>query len=422
MLVEFRVTNYRSIAEKQILSLVPNSDSSLRDKNLSLSTTPAIPKILRSAVIYGPNASGKSTLIQALAVMKGIVEASATLISEGQKLPAIAFRFDSQLQQQPSEFEVIFIENGVRYQYGFSFTESRVMSEWLFAWVKGKSQRWFERQYDSKSDDYKWRYSIHFPNHSGQRLLWEKSTRNNALFLSTAINLNSEQLRPIFNWFFEKLIVISNNAPFSHDLTIKYINKGHAEKKKVLRMLQAGNFAIRDINIENRKAHQFSIQMNQGKPPTPLYRDVEVPIIRFAYQNAQKQAAEFDYAEVSTGTQKWFNFAGLILEALEKGSILVVDELDSSLHTLLARRFIEIFHTSDQNKWGAQLICSTHNTSLLDKALFRRDQIWFIEKNNLEASEIYPLIDFSPRKDEAFEKGYLLGRYGALPFFGEINF
>jgi len=419
MLIEFSVTNYRSIRETQRLSMVAAKDPTHEDTNCMPSGIAVISKLVRAAAFYGPNASGKSNLILALLFMRSMIETSAIGIREGQTLNVPPFRLDPETTEQPSEFELIFVENGIRYQYGFTLNATRVTREWLLVYVKRKAQCWFERDYDSKMGKYNWHFGPHFSNDK-QRHLWSESTRANALFLSTAVNLNSEQLRPIYNWFVNKLVIIPSNSqplPFN---TIECI-KNEADKSHILQFLQAADFAITDIEITMQKGQQVQVRLEQGKAPLEIREETDIPVVTLFHPAKNNSSVGLGLSEESHGTQKLFAYAGPMLDILRHGKILVVDELDSSLHPKMVRFLINLIQSSSLNKNNAQLIFTTHNTSLLDTDLFRRDQIWFMEKDREQASHLYPLTDFSPRKDEALEKGYMMGRYGALPFFGEFN-
>ena len=417
MLIEFRVTNFRSIRETQVFSMVASKDGAHVESSCIETGIPAIPRALRSAILYGPNASGKSNLISALGFMRSMVETSAISVREGQLLPVTPFRFDLTTVHAPSEFEVTFLENGIRYQYGFALTATRVVREWLLVYVERKAQRWFEREYDAEKDQYNWYIGTHLIG-GNQRHVWKDSTRSNALFLSVAVNLNSEQLRSIFNWFTNKLIVIVSNQPLQPSFTADRI-ADPIFKSHLIQFLQAADLGIQDVTVIKEKKPGHNLQVN-GLGIALTSQEINTFKVKFLHQGKEKPA-ELDFGDQSHGTQRLFSYAAPVLDVLENGKTLVIDELDSSLHTKMVRFLVGLMHAAAINKNDAQLIFTSHNTSLLDTDLFRRDQIWFIEKNNESASQLYPLTDFSPRKGEALEKGYLIGRYGALPFFGEFN-
>ena len=419
MLIEFNVKNYRSIRESQALSMVAAKDSSHQDSNCMPSGIAGLNQLLRAAALYGPNASGKSNLISALAFMRSMVETSAVSIREGQTLNVSPFRFEAKMNNEPSEFEVTFIDNGIRYQYGFSLSATRVMREWLLVYIERKAQRWFERKYDSKKDKDIWYFGSHFAG-GKQRHLWSESTRGNALFLSAAVNLNSEQLRPIFNWFVNKLVIVASNSQLLPFYTMERV-KNEIDKPQIIQLLQAADLGITDVQIKMQKGHQVQLRLEPGVAAIESRQEADIPSATLFHQGKNNNPIGFDLNEESHGTQRLFAYAGPILDVLRDGKVLVVDELDSSLHPKMVRFLITLIQNPTLNKNNAQLIFTTHNTSLLDIDLFRRDQIWFMEKDQEQASHLYPLTDFSPRKGEALEKGYLLGRYGALPFFGEFN-
>jgi len=419
MLIEFNVANYRSIRESQALSMVAAKDTSHKDSNCMTSGISGLPQLVRTAALYGPNASGKSNLIAAFAFMQSMVATSAVGIREGQTLNVSPFRFEPQMNHEPSEFEVTFIDNGIRYQYGFSLNSTRVVREWLLVYIERKAQRWFERKYDNKKDKDTWYFGSHLVG-GKQRHLWSNSTRGNALFLSTAVNLNSEQLRPIFNWFVNKLVIIGSNTQPHPFYTMDRV-KNKTDKPQIIQFLQAADLGITDVEIKTQKGHQLQLRLEAGVAAIESKQETDIPSATLFHQGKNNNPVSFDLNEESHGTQRLFAYAGPILDVLRDGKVLVVDELDGSLHPKMVRFLVGLIQNSHLNQNNAQLIFTTHNTSLLDVDLFRRDQIWFMEKDQEQASHLYPLTDFSPRKGEALEKGYLLGRYGALPFFGEFN-
>ncbi len=419
MLVEFNVKNYRSIKDNERLSMVATKDTSHQESNCMQSEISSIPKLVRAATLYGANASGKSNLISALAFMRSMVETSAINIREGQALNVSPFRFDSKMNNEPSEFEVTFIDNHIRYQYGFSLNSTRVIREWLLVYIERKAQRWFERQYDNGKDKDIWYIGSHLAG-GKQRQLWSESTRGNALFLSAAVNLNSEQLRPIFNWFVNKLVIIGSNTQPSPLYTMKCV-QNEIEKPQIIQLLQAADLGISDVQIKMQKGQQYQVKLHPETDIAIEKKPADLLSATLFHEGKNNTSVSFELNEESHGTQRFFAYAGPVLDILRDGKVLVVDELDGSLHPKLVRFLLHLIQNSKLNKNNAQLIFTTHNTSLLDIALFRRDQIWFMEKDQEQASRLYPLTDFSPRKGEALEKGYLLGRYGALPIFGEFN-
>lgn len=413
MLVEFRVENFRSLREEQVLSLVASKDKTLQDTHTVSTGLKAAPRLLRSAVIYGANASGKSNLIKALQYMRGVVAESATIIQPGLTFAVQPFRLDAQSAKEPTTFEVTFIVDGVRYQYGFSMTPQRIVSEHLLVYKAFKPQRWFERRYDAQTGKDVYEFG---PGLKGPKNLWEGATRPNALFLSMAVQLNSEALRPIFDWFVNGLVIFNEQAQLSPQVSIQMLQQAEG-RRQICEFLSAADISIADIEVVTRKVPGQAVHFDLVAGKTEVRNEeVEEHQLRFSHVT-DKGRAVFDLMDESNGTRKLLFLTGPVLDILRKGLTLVIDELDTSLHTLLVRELVRLFHRPEVNTGGAQLIFTTHDTSLLDAPdLFRRDQVWLVEKDSDQASELVSLSEFSPRKNEALERGYLMGRYGGIPF------
>ena len=412
MLVEFRTQNFRSLREEQVLSLVASPDKSLLDTHALDTGLKAAPHVLKSAVVYGANASGKSNLIKALQYMRDVVLMSATL-QPGQAFARLQpFRLDAVSASQPTAFEVTFILDGVRYQYGFAMNAQRIVSEQLLVYKAFKPQRWFERHFDAESGKDVYEFG---PGLKGAKTLWEGATRPNALFLSMAVQLNSEALRPVYDWFAHRLVILNEHAPLSPQFSLEML-KLEAQRKAIGEFLRAADISIADVEVATKQAtvHSIRFDLATGKREEETGEQT-VDEVRFHHLTEHGQAV-FDLADESSGTRNLLFLARPVLDILSNGQTLVVDELDTSLHTLLVQALVRLFHRPEANTGGAQLVFTTHDTSLLDAyGLFRRDQVWFVEKRPDQSSSLYPLLDFSPRKNEALERGYLQGRYGALP-------
>lgn len=413
MLVEFRIKNFRSLRDEQVLSLVASTDKTLLDTHALDTGLKASPHLLKSAVVYGANASGKSNLIKALQYMRGVVLESAAL-QPGQTFDRLhPFKLDAISGSLPTEFEVTFIFDGVRYQYGFAMNTQRIVSEQLLVYKAFKPQRWFERHFDAESGKDIYEFG---PSLKGAKNLWEGATRPNALFLSMAVQLNSEALRPVFDWFANRLAIFNEQSPLSPQFSVQML-KQEAQRKAICEFLRAADISIADIEVATRQAMMHSIHFDLATSKREEQAGEQaVDEVRFHHITEHGKAV-FDLMDESSGTRNLLFLAGPILDILNKGLTLVVDELDTSLHTLLVQALVRLFHRPEVNTGGAQLVFTTHDTSLLDAyGLFRRDQVWFVEKRPDQSSSLYPLLDFSPRKNEALERGYLQGRYGALPF------
>ncbi|NBT82837.1 MAG: ATP-binding protein [Betaproteobacteria bacterium] len=398
MLVEFRINNFRSLRDEQVLSLVASKDTA--------------PNLVRSAVVYGANASGKSNLIKALQYMRGLVTDSAAAIQPGQTFAVQPFRLDIDSANEPSEFEVTFLLDGVRYQYGFAMTAQRVVSEHLLVYKAFKPQRWFTRHFDKDTGKDVYEFG---PGLKGPKNLWEGATRPNSLFLSMAVQLNSDALRPVFNWFANRLVIFNEQAQLNPQVSIQMLKQDDG-RKEICNFLYAADISIAEIDVETRKVPAQAVHFDFAGGKTEVRsEEMEEHKLRFHHITEQGKVV-FDLIDESSGTRNLLFLAGPVLDILSKGLTLVVDELDTSLHTLLVRELVRLFHRPEINTGGAQLIFTTHDTSLLDAPnLFRRDQVWFVEKDRNQASALVSLSEFSPRKNEALERGYLMGRYGGVP-------
>lgn len=435
MLLEFRVRNFRSIRDEQVLSLVASGDKALADTHVAPTGLKALPGAVRSAVVYGPNASGKSTLLFALSYMRAVVAESATLIKPGQTYNVQRFKLDPAFATLPTEFEITFLLGGVRHQYSFAMTPERIVSESLLVYRTAKAQQWFDRRIrdevgsrtiESKSghagqrlhdesDVYEYTFSSHL---TGARKLWQDSTRPNALFLSTAAQLNSEPLGPVFRWLLDAIAYIPAGGGVHEDYTTSKLTTAEG-REEVREFLRAADVCIADVLAVPRKGVRQQVVLHATGIAQINRQEGDMLVPQFLHQTA-KGSAMFEFEEESEGTQRLYGLIAPVLDVLQSGRVLVVDELESSLHTLLVRRLIKMFHDPSANRSNAQLIFTTHDTSLLDHTLFRRDQIWFTEKDADQATTLYPLSDFSPRKEEAWGRGYIAGRYGAVPFFSEL--
>lgn len=420
MLIEMSVANFRSLNGAQTFSLVKGKGDELAVSNSFKVASVNELELLRSAAIYGPNASGKSNFLRALQTMKHVVLESATSRQRGDRLPVTPFRLSPETRQAPSEFEVTFLVEGVRYQYGFSATPEQIHEEWLLAYPKGRAQRWFTRVWMAEQNRFEWELGN---NLTGEKQLWQKSTRDNALFLSTAVQLNSEQLQPVFDWFKSKLR-LANVGGWGPLFSAKLCES--EEKSKVMDFLNAADINIDDIMIETRP---FDLNELPDEMPESLRNMIagemkgeKIREIKTIHKDSEGNSVIFDFDDESDGTQKLFSFAGPWIDSLENGHVLFIDELHDNLHPRLVRFLVELFHNPKINSKNAQLVFTTHETSILNQEVFRRDQVWFCEKDATQASKLYPLTDFSPRKGrENLELAYLSGRYGALPFVKNIR-
>ncbi|OGW29251.1 MAG: hypothetical protein A2X59_07650 [Nitrospirae bacterium GWC2_42_7] len=421
MLIEFSVTNFRSFKEKQTLTLAASKYFREHDEiNCFDPGIKGLPKLLRSAVIYGPNASGKSNLIASLSFVKFMVLSSAKKIQEGDELDIIPFLLDQTSKDKDSEFELIFLEGGIRYQYGFALNRKRVCREWLIAYPEGRPQKWFERVCRPNDEGDTYEFGLKF---QGGRLRqdWKSATRSNALFLSVAVQFNSEQLKPVFNWF-QKHLRIIGPPMFLHPGYSLSVCETDDGKKRIVDFLNAADLSISDLGLDKKNISHENLPEDMPNDMKEQIRkdkgNLEVVDLKFMHRNSETgELVPFNVKNESQGTRNLFAFAGPWLDVIGNDKILFVDEIDSSLHPLIVHQLVRLLHRSGSK---AQLVFTTHDTTILSQDIMRRDQVWFIEKDKSNASKLYPLSDFKVREHEALEKGYLRGRYGAIPIVKEF--
>lgn len=424
MLIEFRVSNFRSIRDEQFISMVADKGSEHRETNTFNPGIKRFDRLLASAAIYGPNAAGKTNMLKAMQFMQSVVVNSATQVgvSLNQYVP---FKFDILTRDAPTKLEITIgnAETGSHYHYSFSVDAERIHTERLVEYKASRPSLIFDRKYTGKKkDEYDWEFGNSF---KGNRVVWRESTRKDALFLSTAVQLNSTQLLPVFQWFQKRLVVILGPTGFNSGLTLKLLNEPGG-KERLLPFIQEADFSIADVEVQREPLKPEHMLFQGGLPfALPLIEATgpnEPPMAaNVLFSHRSKDPVQISLNDESNGTQNLFRNAGAWLNVFANGEVLLVDEIDSSLHPLLVRFLVKRFHSRKTNRCNAQLICTTHNTTLLSQDIYRRDQIWFVEKNEDYASNCYPLTDFSPRKDEVIEKWYMRGRYGALPILTAID-
>lgn len=426
MLWQFTVKNYKTFKDKATLSLIAsNYDKTRETENIHVDEV-FNKRILKSAVVYGANASGKSTLINAIAFMRLFVLRSSKG-QQGEFIEVDPFRLNVATENEPSEFEVIFSFENVLYRYGFEATQNEIISEWLYYKPKTKEVELFYRD----GDQFDFHESLFS---KGKMVATQGLVRRNALLVSVAAQFNEEQAIAVINWFRKLRVISSTREYFSQRFTIDK-TKNPTDKQKIITLLKDADFGIQDIEVElmtedNIPSHyppslkkQLIMDIKEGN--IKRVNDILLSHRKYGRDNQFVHDVPFSLdKDESSGTQKYFNLLGPILDVLENGQVLVVDELDAQLHPNLLCRIISLFHSTETNHNNAQLIFNTHDTNLLDSGLFRRDQIWFTDKSKYGAAKLYSLADFSSgevRKNEAYEKNYIKGKYGAVPYFSSLD-
>lgn len=397
MLVEFNAENFLSIKNKITLSLLASKDKSYDHHIIQLTSYKQKP-LLKTTAIYGANASGKSNVLRAISFFKNFILNSHKM-QQGDKIKIVPFKLDESISEIPSRFEVIFIYNGIDYAYGFSVDKEKVHEEYLYYFPKGRQSTIFER---TDTDRYT------FTTDKKEQKELSARTPANTLYLSSATQWNYKKTLEPFKWLREKLQVITaQEKPSVPYYTAMMVDQDPGIKETINRYLREA-----DLGINSIKASYSSLE-----PRTPF----SVPDVYTGHVGIDNKGNEkehyFELNEESDGTQKFFSLLGPIINVLMNGDVLFIDELEASLHPHLAKFLVNLFHSPVQNKNNAQLIFTTHDTNILN--LIRRDQVWFTEKNPQDGStDLYSLLEFNPRKDQNIEKGYLAGRYGAVPFLG----
>jgi hypothetical protein len=418
MLIEFRVSNFRSIKEEVTLSMAASSDQSHPD-NVITYPSPDNERVLRTAAIYGPNASGKSNVIAALAVMQFLVLRSHNY-QKGVRLPYFPFKFSEGWRNRPTSFEIDLVEDGIEYSYGIKFNASRITEEHLFHYPKGRKAMVFERHGDE----------FDFNTDRKEQQFLSEMTLDNVLYLSRATQMNFDKTVPVIKWFTEGLRVMGpiEMQPRNERYTLEVMERSKETREAILRAMVAADFGIVGIDAHIKEPSEDEIndmmtQMpNEWKPLLdPAKGRFKMNDIKMKHRvvgtDGKPEIKELMLEEESEGTKRLFTLIGYWIDTLQNGRVVVYDELEVKLHHLLTKFLIGLFQDPEQNKGGSQLIFTSHDIDLMSQEVFRRDQIWFTEKDpDTGSTRLYSLDEFSERKDKDIEKGYLTGRYGALPF------
>lgn len=421
MLIEFRTSNALSFKEMTELSMVASSDKTHDGENTYIFNKM---KFLKSAVIYGANGSGKTNLVNAFSYMRSLII--------GQKnLRDFSFKLDSACAKKPSYFEVVFFDtHKKRYRYGFESSKDSIVSEWLFQATSSRESMLFTREGQE--------FTLSRTNFAEGKAL-TANTKPDRLFISVVAELNGEIAQSIVNWF--SGVSVRSGLVSSHHETLARIMSGDdAYKRRVLDILHSFDVQMEDVIIKERERVPLEVSESADFPASfkkvmkalQAYMDEEdfkpepqVLTVRKIYKNGKDAGkVELDLLEnESDGTKKLFELAGYIVDVLTAGGTMIIDELESKLHPLITKELVAIFNSKKMNNRDAQLIFTTHDTNLLKGSHFRRDQIWFTEKDKYGVSHLYSLAEYKekPRKDSSFEKDYIRGRYGAIPFIGDFS-
>lgn len=419
MIIDFSVKNFRSFREEQRISFVASNYDKDLPNNLIAPELPGLEsvKLLKSLAVYGANAAGKTNILRALSFIGQFVEDSATGLDEGDETGVEPFGMCPDCPNQPAEFALRFVVDGVRYHFALILDSRRVLYESLSAFPVGIERVWYERSWDEDKEEYEWNPKRPTGFKRDQNIVGY--TRQNALFLSTAAKWNNDQLAPVYRWFKLRLRFIrvnSDTSILSPSFTAAYMQRGPNQRNEVLRLLRHG-----DIGILSAKTTEHEIRREEL--PDTLPAEMVSDIIKkkrleisLGHQGVEGREYPLPWENESAGTQKLFCLAGPWFDILKNGYVVGVDEIESSMHPNMVVELLRLVFDPEINRGGAQFIFTTHNPLLLDPTLLRRDQVWFSDKDDEGATHLYPLTDYKPRKGESLARGYLAGRYGAVPF------
>lgn len=399
MLIEFTVGNYLSFKDKKTLSLEATNITEYPENIIKTGKY----ELLRSAVIYGANSSGKSNFLKAMRLVGDMVVHSVN-ISLVNNVDVSPFLLNEETENEPSHFEVLMLLNEVRYRYGFEVTKKRVVAEWLFERKTNHERQLFIRDNDTieVTGDFE----------EGKGL--EERTREDSLFLSVVSSFNGNISRKINGWFIDQNVFSGLEHEKEKSFTNFYLKNENkiTLSKRIKDLLMPLDLGFKDLKLEE-------IEKDKNKVITVHEK--------YNKEGIAVNETEFDLlSQESSGTNKLYDIAGVLSYALSNGNLVVIDELDAKLHPVLTAALVKLFNNPANKDSTAQLVFATHDTNLLNQC-FRRDQIYFTEKNRLHETDMYSLVEYREpdgskvRKDRSFEKDYIAGRYGAIPFIGDFS-
>lgn len=426
MLIQFNIENYLSFKDEAILNLIGNKTTKEHEPSNIINVDGI--KMLKSAVVYGANASGKSNLFSGIGQMKEIVLTSfrEALTESLVKTENISFQLNPRTKKESSFFEVIFIIREIKYRYGFEINKGVIEAEWLYYIPQKIEIKLFDRNEQDITID-----TIQFE--EGSKL--EGKTRQNVLFLSVCSQFNGEISNIVIDWFKGINIISGIEDKSFATYTINRIKEDKDFRvwvNKFINFLEISKLSVEEENISNINIDEIDIPEDKKE-----LKDVIVAINKLQQKQKTKSTLKswhhvfnddkilvgttsFNFQMESKGTQKLIYLLGPIYDSLQNGKILFIDELDSRLHSILTKNLLRLFHEGNQN--NAQFIIALHDASLMENNNFRRDQIYFIEKDQYGSSNLYSILDYKKvRNDEKFNKNYLKGNYGAIPYMNNFN-
>ncbi|MBE2985101.1 ATP-binding protein [Campylobacter sp. RM9344] len=428
MLLSFRAKNFRSFRDDLVVDMRALNIKGNEENKANINNT----EILKSIVIFGANAAGKSNIVKAFNAMQSAVLHSSRT-QRGDKVIGIdPFVLDNESRNNPTEFEISFLINEDKYIYGFSANKKEVLNEWLYYYPKGSRRVVFSREFNNDTNSYEWdkNNGKYLKVSSDDVNTYRKMTRENELFLSKIVQLNNKSAATcVFDWFNNKLKCAgiqgwNDGEIIATNMMLREEGK-EQNKEEILDLLNKFDLAIDDIEVKEEilpegvidpflkdliRKHASAISPNTT-PSNDEFRTIKTSFVR------KTSSGEFkiNIDDESDGTRKLYSLVAPFILALRSGTTVVIDELNNSLHTLILKQIVDIFHDKNTNKKNAQLIFTTHDGVILDQEIFRRDQVYFCSKDDDFASYLEQLSDYKTRDKEKVLKGYLMGRYGGIP-------
>ena len=426
MILQFTVSNFRAFRDAQTLKLAASNYDKTLPENCVAPELPGLKgqRWLKGVALYGPNAGGKSSVVEALEAFARMVQQSAKTTDPKEAIREIQpFALAPGQPIEPTAFGVVFVSGGVRYEYRVAATRERVWHESLRAFPTAKEQLWFSRDWQPELKSYLW--SPARPTGYQRDAKKEEFTLPNALFLSKAISLGDTQLEPVFRWFKERLQFIDLSARtmgLGEGFTAGQIKEQTSLAPRILELLRHADIGVEAVKVQEEKLdNKMLAQLERLRGAVPLevqarLSQTVVQTVELSHRSRDLKPIPLPWESESAGTHRLFALAGPWLDILEQGYTVCIDELETSMHPLMVGALLRLLFSDATNKKAAQVIFTTHNPLLLDPTLLRRDQIWFADKDDHGEAHLYPLTDYAPRKGESLVRGYLSGRYGAVPF------
>ena len=432
MLLHFEVENFLSFKQRQVFSLVASNYYNDHESALICADVPSLRGLsyLPVAAMFGPNASGKSNFFKAIEQLKVLVLNSA-VVAPNLPLPYSPFMLDEHTKNEPTQFAISFTISGIRYDYEIAYDAGEIVFEELLTFPKGRKQTVFTRRAQNLDDGMRLHPQVEVNQNLKVNPFMISTLRENVLFLSLGAQLNNSKLLEVYTWFKDEIQLattsgLNMDAFFNYSTEVLSGKLGELKRLSFIDKLQKADFGIDSVRVEYRPMPQEALEalkvVVSDEMYSQVFRDEKSYANVFLKHGNDKNSVELNINEDSAGIKQFFSLLGPLLDVLDKGLVLIVDEFDASLHPMLAEFLVKLFMSSDTNPNSAQLIVATHNMCLLSNTTLRRDQIWFTEKGSDGASHLYPLSDYRPRKDESLLTGYFKGRYGALPLFPEHFF